>query len=501
MTQQTRTDAIYARQSIDKADSISIESQIEFCRYETRGAPCQVFADRGYSGKNTDRPEFQKMLALIRAGRIRRVICYKLDRCSRSILDFTTLMAEFQQYGVEFVSCTEKFDTSTPMGRAMLNICIVFAQLERETIQQRVSDAYHSRSAKGFYMGGKVPFGFCRESCTLEGKRTSRFREEPKEAQILRLLYETYARTSVSLGDLVELLKEKGIANPRRSDGRWVRSHIGRMLANPVYVRADMALYQYYKEKGVAICSDPADFTGINGCYLYSGKESGQCLVIAPHTGLISSQLWLKCRQKHTKHPRKENTDTTSWLTGRLLCEKCGHRLAFSSSGGKNSKHYCYLVCPHAHGANRICDGLHGWKRERAEKILSSQLKKHLKTHYSVLIPPSNAETNAREITIAQIQCEIEKAAAKAPDTSGPLLACLNTHIQQLEMKKEALLQQGRKGTSAERIYPDYDKCWESLTSQEKTLVLDSLVHRITLSENRIAITWRLAPSANCTFR
>ena len=85
-----REDAIYARQSVDKVDSISIESQIEYCKYETHGEPCRVFQDKGYSGKNLDRPEFQNMIAAIRRGEIKRVICYKLDRCSRSILDFTS---------------------------------------------------------------------------------------------------------------------------------------------------------------------------------------------------------------------------------------------------------------------------------------------------------------------------------------------------------------------------------------------------------------------------
>ena len=140
-----REDCIYARQSVDRKDSISIESQIDFCKYELKGGNCRVFKDKGYSGKNTDRPEFQKLLGEIRKGKVRRVIVYKLDRISRSILDFATMMELFQEYDVEFVSSTEKFDTSTPMGRAMLNICIVFAQLERETIQKRVTDAYYSQ--------------------------------------------------------------------------------------------------------------------------------------------------------------------------------------------------------------------------------------------------------------------------------------------------------------------------------------------------------------------
>ena len=129
-----RIDAIYARQSVDKKDSISIESQIEFCKYELKGGNCKEYKDKGYSGKNTERPQFQQLMQDIESGLVRKVVVYKLDRISRSILDFANMMELFQQYNVEFVSSTEKFDTSTPMGRAMLNICIVFAQLERETI-------------------------------------------------------------------------------------------------------------------------------------------------------------------------------------------------------------------------------------------------------------------------------------------------------------------------------------------------------------------------------
>ena len=111
-----RIDAIYARQSVDKKDSISIESQIEFCKYELKGGNCKEYTDKGYSGKNTDRPKFQELVRDIKRGLIAKVVVYKLDRISRSILDFANMMELFQQYNVEFVSSTEKFDTSTPMG-------------------------------------------------------------------------------------------------------------------------------------------------------------------------------------------------------------------------------------------------------------------------------------------------------------------------------------------------------------------------------------------------
>ena len=295
-----RLDAIYARQSVDKPDSISIESQLEYCRYETHGSPCLEFFDKGYSGKSINRPGFQNMQQAIRQGKIRRVICYKLDRISRSILDFSNLMEELQRRDVAFISCTEKFDTSTPMGRAMLNICIVFAQLERETIQQRVCDAYHARCRKGFYMGGRIPFGFQLEPYVLDGKRTSRYTVNEQEAKILQMLYEIYSQPDVSLQNLVDILDKNGIPHPRKENGHWIRENIGRMLRNPIYVRADTDVYRYYLESSVSIWNKEDDFIGTNGCYLYSDKQSdGKLLVIGPHEGLIGSDLWLQCRRKN----------------------------------------------------------------------------------------------------------------------------------------------------------------------------------------------------------
>ena len=199
-------DALYGRQSVEKKDSISVESQIEYCRYETHGRPYLEYTDRGFSGKDTNRPGFEKMMQDIGQGKIKRVIVYKLDRISRSILDFANMMEIFQKYQVEFISTTEKFDTSTPIGRAMLNICIVFAQLERETIQKRVADAYYARSKKGFYMGGRVPYGYCLKETVIDHVRTAMYEEVKEESSQIGIMYSMYADPSCSLGDIVRFL-------------------------------------------------------------------------------------------------------------------------------------------------------------------------------------------------------------------------------------------------------------------------------------------------------
>ena len=102
-----RIDAAYARQSVDKKDSISIESQFDFCKHELKGGSFKEYKDKGFSGKNTDRPEFQNLIRDIKAGLIRRVVVYKLDRISRSIIDFASMMELFSTYNVEFVSSTQ----------------------------------------------------------------------------------------------------------------------------------------------------------------------------------------------------------------------------------------------------------------------------------------------------------------------------------------------------------------------------------------------------------
>lgn len=323
-----RIDAIYARQSVDKKDSISIESQIEFCKYESKGGNCKEYTDKGYSGKNTDRPKFQELVRDIKRGLIAKVVVYKLDRISRSILDFANMMELFQQYNVEFVSSTEKFDTSTPMGRAMLNICIVFAQLERETIQKRVTDAYYSRSQRGFKMGGKAPYGFHTEPIKMDGINTKKLVVNPDEAANIRLMFEMYAQPTTSYGDITRYFAEQGILFHGKE---LIRPTLAQMLRNPVYVQADLDVYEFFKSQGTVIVNDAADFTGMNGCYLYQGRDvkpskkndlKDQMLVLAPHEGIVPSYIWLTCRKKLMNNMKIQSARkaTHTWLAGKIKC-------------------------------------------------------------------------------------------------------------------------------------------------------------------------------------
>ena len=196
-------EAIYARQSIDKKDSVSIETQIEYCRRYADTEP-EVFQDRGFSGKNTNRPAFHRLMEAVETGQVSKIIVYRLDRFSRSIADFGQVWDVLEHHGVEFQSVTENFDTSSPMGRAMLNIVLVFAQLERETIAERVKDNYQHRFSLGAWPGGPAPYGYSLTKITdHEGRRVSSLISN-EHAPMVERIFKSYAQEGVSLRSIVE---------------------------------------------------------------------------------------------------------------------------------------------------------------------------------------------------------------------------------------------------------------------------------------------------------
>jgi DNA invertase Pin-like site-specific DNA recombinase len=504
-------DALYARQSVEKKDSISVESQLEYCRYETRGEAFIEYTDKGFSGKNTNRPGFENMINDIRAGKIRRVIVYKLDRISRSILDFANMMELFQKYRVEFVSSTEKFDTSTPIGRAMLNICIVFAQLERETIQKRVTDTYYARCKRGFYMGGRVPYGYRLTNTVIDNIRTSMYTEVPAESEQLKLIYSMYADAGTSLGDIVRYLNGHQIKNLRGAD--WNTARISEMLRNPVYVKADIDVYRFFQNQGAVICNPVCDFTGDNACYLYKGAVSAtrkQCdlsekeLVLAPHKGFISSQTWLACRQKSLNNRQSTKTckPKNSWLSGKVKCGRCGYALTIRRAKTKWER---YFICSRS-GTHGNCKGAGCTVyADVLEEYILNAVSKRL-SEFPVLqenISPSisdmaNAQTNmTKKIRLTQIEEEIEELLSKVSGAGSILIKYIDEKVSELDAQRKFLQQElVTEGSADTKQKPaqitGHVKTWETLSFEDRQAVVDILIKVIRIADGNLEITWNL---------
>lgn len=491
--------AIYARQSVDRADSISIESQIEFCRYELKGEPYKVYADRGYSGKNTDRPAFGEMMRDMENGTIRRVVVYKLDRISRSILDFSRMMERFEANRVEFVSTTEKFDTSSPMGRAMLNICIVFAQLERETIQKRVADAYYSRSQKSLYMGGRVSYGFRLSPTTVDGVRTSMYAVNEEEAKQVRLIYELYAKPECSCGDIARCLQANGML---KNGKPWVRTRLAEILRNPVYVRADLAVYRFYRDRGTVIVNDPGDFIGTNGCYHYKGRKfahappEGDYLVLAPHEGIIPADLWLKCRAKCAEgqqvRPRQKAKNT--WLAGKIKCGVCGYALVDKHYPASGSR---YLQCSGKMNSGD-CKGGGTIYTDEIEGIIGDEIRQKL-TQLGTLVKCKaksiDSDLPEQNAQLAQVEREIAALLERLAEADGVLLRYIKQRIEELDGKKRELTERISRHQRREEggtEIGDPSALWGMLDFDDKRQVVEHLIRVIRVTGDHVRIEWRI---------
>ena len=144
--------AIYTRKSKFTEKGDSIESQIKLCSKYLDNINIKdycIYTDEGFSGKNTDRPEFQRMLSDAKAKKFDVIICYKFDRISRNVSDFSNLINKLNELNISFISVVEQFDTNSAICRAMMYLCTVFSQLERETISQRITDNMYSLATKG----------------------------------------------------------------------------------------------------------------------------------------------------------------------------------------------------------------------------------------------------------------------------------------------------------------------------------------------------------------
>lgn len=498
-------DAIYTRQSVDRIDSISVESQVEFCKKEVIGEGLKVYTDKGYSGKNTDRPAFRELMQNVEAGRIRRVIVYRLDRISRSVLDFANVIDIFQKHKVDFVSTMEKFDTGTPIGKAMLMIVMIFAQLERETIQQRVIDAYSSRSKRGFYMGGRIPFGFDLVETSIDGIRTKMYRPIESEAEIVRLIFSMYSDPQTSFGDITRYLKERGI---HKRDGNFFnRSRLRDMVVNPVYVKADYQLYDFFKAQGTNIVNIAEDFIGTNGAYLYSGDGKkrksicleGHTLVLAPHEGLIDSRTWIKCRSKclNNKSVAKPVKAKATWLAGKIKCAECGYALAAKIYHCKTKSDNRYYLCNNKYNSGGCSFG--SLDADVVDEIVFDEMQKKL-SEFKTLSKQKQEGLNLQVVKlktqIEEIDKEISAMLDRITSANETVMQYINNRIAELDAEKKELYVQivqfdnDRDDNIGE--ISGYMEHWEELTMSEKITVVDCLIESIHASKERLEIKWKI---------
>lgn len=331
--------ACYSRKSIysDKSDSTDVQYKLaeEYCKSHYSDYVLSRYEDEGYTGANTDRPDYNRLIANVTDRQINVVICYKIDRISRNVSDFSNFFSILSDHNVEFVSIKEQIDTSTPLGRAMMYICSVFAQMERETIAERVKDNMLELSKTGKWAGGKAPVGYKRERVTIGSKTHTILVEDSENVPFFNMIVDTFLNGNFSLGGVETYFKQNGI---KSLNGKYLSStQIYNILKNPHYAAADHATLEYFKSLGCTIGCEESKFTGEYGIMAYgrtSGGKKKSHLINPPekwiisvglHHPLISSSKWLSIQERFGKNLiDKTRVHKTGILKGVLRCS-CGH--------------------------------------------------------------------------------------------------------------------------------------------------------------------------------
>lgn len=237
--------AIYTRKSTDERLDMefnSLDAQREAClsyiasqKSEGWVPVLEEYDDGGFSGGNTDRPALNRLLEDIKAGKVHTVVVYKIDRLTRSLMDFSKLVEVFDTHGVTFVSITQSFNTTTSMGRLTLNVLLSFAQFEREVAGERICDKIAASKRKGMWMGGTIPLGY--------NVKDRQLVINPEEAERVRHIFRQYLELG-NLNNLYQDLNRSGVRGkqPRKlKDGDdtpapFCSSALQYLLSNPTYI-------------------------------------------------------------------------------------------------------------------------------------------------------------------------------------------------------------------------------------------------------------------------
>jgi DNA invertase Pin-like site-specific DNA recombinase len=303
--------AVYTRKSSEEGLDMefnSLDAQREACEAYVASQKAEGwllvpdrYDDGGFSGGTLERPALQRLIADIEARRVDVVVVYKIDRLSRSLMDFAKLVEVFDRNNVTFVSVTQSFDTTTSMGRLTLNILLSFAQFEREVIGERIRDKFAASRKKGMWMGGFVPLGYDVKDRKLVVNEA--------EAATVQMIFQRFLRVG-SMTKLTVALRSEGV---RTKGGKPVdKGYLYRILNNRVYIGEAV-------HKGVA----------------YPGE----------HSAIIERTLWDRVHEIIRESPRKRAVRTraqTPALLKGLIFGPTGRAMtpAHTRKGGKLYRYY-----------------------------------------------------------------------------------------------------------------------------------------------------------------
>jgi len=448
------------------------------------------YDDGGFTGGNTDRPAFQRMMADIKEGKIDCVVVYKVDRLSRSLLDFAKIMELFEKHDVSFVSITQEFNTSTSMGRLMLNILLSFAQFEREIISERTRDKIAAARKKGKWPGGSPVLGY--DIDTLMHRLLV---NEPEVAQVKKI-FELYLEKQ-SVMATVQTLNEMDIRTKS-----WVT------------------------KKGKPLGGDPFDKPRLyrlltNVAYIGKVPHKDQ-VYDGEHESILDMEIWEKTQmllktngKTGGKHVRNKYG---ALLRGLVHCGSCGCAMVHTFTQ-KGDKHYRYYLCSNAQKR--------GWKTCPTKTVPAGDIEQFVvdrirdigkdstvleETIKSVLSqrrdkrPTLIAEKERLRKDLERLKAEgkrLVEALSHCNSGTSPIIGEQITRIEGAIEEKNRLLTEANErlirlelesvdSADVRKALAAFDPIWDVLYVKEKIRIIQLLVQKVSYNgvEGTVEITF-----------
>ncbi len=506
---------IYARKSVYRDNSDSVQVQVKSCKdyarivYPNTDIKFIVYdSDEGFSGKNTNRPSFQKLISDVKSGKLQVVMVYKLDRISRSVKDFSDTYELLQAHDVAFLSVKETFDTSTPIGRTVMYILAAFAQLERENTSERVSDSMMALGAGGKWTGGKLPPGMSSIRKIVGDKEHSFLIVDHQRIGVVKTIYDLYL-SGKTITAIERYFRDNGI---RTESGKFFGTNqIYSILANPVYCSNAPDAYYYFKEKGYRL-PELAQFDGKRGLIGYGKtkqtnktvKTNTWAIAIGIHQPVIPAKDWIACQNRFGENKMYRcNKYEIGILKGILRCE-CGARIDVRTYS-KNDRLFSYYYCSKMsrHGKSACNTGY--VKVDTIDNLFIEKLRA-IKLHpTSIVLKSESGYVNTQKLhtDLKKVSDGIrnltnalmENASSSASSYIVAQIEQLDKEKRLLEKKLHAAEQNNRAAATAaetkENIYRDICRLldnFDDMTYKEKNELLKNTVTSCILADDEIRI-------------
>jgi site-specific DNA recombinase len=499
---ETRRCAIYTRKSTAQGleqEFNSLDAQREACeRYIANQVHLgwkplpQRYDDGGFTGANLERPGFRRLMKDIAAGKIDIVVVYKVDRLSRSLLDFARVMDRFNQAGVAFVSVTQNFSTADAMGRLTLNMLMSFAEFEREMISERTRDKIAAARRRGKWTGGPVPIGY-----DVVDKRLV---VNELEAVVARELFELYEQHRSAL-TVSKLLNQRGRTTKRHRAGsgnlrqgrEWTKDAVLRVLRNPVYA-------------GLIPC----------GNELHEGE----------HQALIERDRYLRIRALLDTRSRSNESpgrNPAYVLRGLLRCGRCGKAMTPASTRAGNGQEYRYYRCiTRDKKGSKACatrplpaEEIEAFVAERireatADGEFANDVAEQLKTRIAQQRQELATEKRALPGMIETLRAEARQLAEHVGTASEGASRLLHEQLQEVSAaleRRQARLQQVEQAlafldhTEVETTWvisalTHFDAVWDTMTLENRGRLVRAVVQHVEVDEPNGVVTAVLADPA-----